>query len=198
MKRFKVKSRCKTREQRNQSKMFLALAIISWAIILAVIIAYLTTLTAEGTSYTPTPETTIETAKTASYEVEEETIEIPATEYSTIPTVDDILSEANVMEDCAITHYCTELYPHICGEGHGITYSGRPVEAYVSVAVDKDIIPLGSTVYIDYGDGDIRKYRADDIGGGVNGNHVDVAVTTHEEALQEGLKTATVYWIEGE
>lgn len=188
----------KTREQRNQSKMFLALAIVSWTIIMAVIIAYLTTLTAEGTSDPVAAEPPIETRKTARDEVEEEYEEISATEYSTIPTVEEILSEANVMEDCTITHYCTELYPHICGEGHGITYSGRPVEAYVSVAVDKDIIPLGSTVYIDYGDGDIRKYRADDIGGGVNGNHVDVAVTTHEEALQEGLKTATVYWIEGE
>lgn len=178
--------------------MFLALAIVSWAIILAVIIAYLTTLTAEGTSDPVVAEPPIETREPARDEVEEEYEEISATEYSTIPTVEDLLSEANVMEDCTITHYCTGRYPHICGEGHGITYSGRPVEAYVSVAVDKDIIPLGSTVYIDYGDGDIRKYRADDIGGGVNGNHVDVAVPTHEEALQEGVKTATVYWIKGE
>ena len=90
MKRFKVKRRCKTREQRNQSKMFLALAIVSWTIIMAVIIAYLTTLTAEGTSDPVVAEPPIETRKTARDEVED----APAAEAAFDPVRDDIPMDA--------------------------------------------------------------------------------------------------------
>lgn len=90
MKRFKVKRRCKTREQRNQSKMFLALAIVSWTIIMAVIIAYLTTLTAEGTSDPVTAEPPIETREPARDEVED----APAAEAAYDPVREDIPMDA--------------------------------------------------------------------------------------------------------
>lgn len=106
-----------------------------------------------------------------------------------------LLAKANVLEDVLITHYCTELRPHVCGTGDGITASGRRVTPYVSVAVDPSIIPLGSDVLVDYGDGEIHYYSADDTGGGVKGNHIDLAVTTHEEAWNLGVKNATVYWV---
>ena len=102
---------------------------------------------------------------------------------------------ANVLENVKITHYCSELRPHICGTGDGITASGRRVTPYVSVAVDPSVIPLGSDVLVDYGDGEIHYYRADDTGGGVKGKHLDLAVGTHSEALQMGVKNATVYWV---
>lgn len=79
--------------------------------------------------------------------------------------------------DC--TAYCCEAYPHICGTGDGITASGAPVTAGVSVAVDPEVIPLGSWLYIE-GVG-IRK--AQDIGSKVKQNRLDVAVDTHENAL---------------
>lgn len=104
------------------------------------------------------------------------------------------LEGANYMGTATITHYCAELYKHTCGLGHGITASGRPVEAYLSCAVDPSVIPLGSTVIIDYGDGVLHYYRADDTGTGVDGNHVDVAVTYHDEALELGVKKAKVWW----
>lgn len=106
-----------------------------------------------------------------------------------------LLAKANVLEDVLITHYCSELRPHICGTGDGITASGRRVTPYVSVAVDPSIVPLGSDVLVDYGDGEIHYYRADDTGGGVKGKHLDLAVESHSEALQLGVKTATVYWV---
>jgi 3D (Asp-Asp-Asp) domain-containing protein len=106
-----------------------------------------------------------------------------------------LLAKANVLEDVLITHYCSELRPHICGTGDGITASGRRVTPYVSVAVDPSLIPLGSDVLVDYGDGEIHYYRADDTGGGVKGKHLDLAVETHSEALQMGVKKATVYWV---
>lgn len=107
-----------------------------------------------------------------------------------------LLERAHKIETCTITYYCAERYPHICGTGDGITASGTEVVPYVSCAVDKNVIPLGSTVMVDYGDGELHYYVADDIGQWVDGNHIDLAVTTHDEAEQLGIKTATVYWCE--
>ena len=100
------------------------------------------------------------------------------------------------MTACTVSHYCCEKRPHICGTGNGITASGVPVQAGVSVAVDPKVIPLGSTVYVDYGDGVVHTYIAHDTGGAVKGNHIDVAVETHAEALRLGLKKAIVWWEE--
>ena len=106
-----------------------------------------------------------------------------------------LLAKATRLDNVVVTHYCSELRPHICGTGDGITASGRQVTPYVSVAVDPTEIPLGADVLVDYGDGEIHYYRADDTGAWVNGKHIDLAVETHDEALQMGIKTATVYWV---
>lgn len=87
------------------------------------------------------------------------------------------------------TAYCTEKREHICGEGHGITASGQPVQAGVSVAVgNTDQFPYGTILYIE-GVG-IRIVQ--DTGGGLADNQIDLAMDTHENALewgvQEGLK----------
>lgn len=111
------------------------------------------------------------------------------------PSIEPVSIEgATYIGEATISHYCTELYKHVCGLGQGITASGRPVEAYVSCAVDPTVIPLGSTVILDYGDGVLHYYRADDTGSGVDGNHVDLAVTYHKEAEQLGIKRAKVWW----
>lgn len=107
-----------------------------------------------------------------------------------------LLARATRLDNVVVTHYCSELRPHICGTGDGITASGRQVTPYVSVAVDPTVIPLDADVLVDYGDGEIHYYRADDTGAWINGNHIDLAVTHHSEAEQLGIRTATVYWVE--
>lgn len=77
------------------------------------------------------------------------------------------------------TAYCTEQRQHICGEGHGITASGQPIQADVTVAADQTLLPYGTVLYIE-GVG-IRIVQ--DKGAGVQGYHLDVAVDTHENAL---------------
>lgn len=77
------------------------------------------------------------------------------------------------------TAYCTERYQHICGEGHGTTASGQPIQADVTVAADQTLLPYGTVLYIE-GVG-IRIVQ--DKGTGVQGYHLDVAVDTHENAL---------------
>lgn len=59
-------------------------------------------------------------------------------------------------------------------------------------AVDPDIIPLGSEVYIEgYG------YAiCDDIGGAIHGNIIDVGVDNYDQAVKWGMKpTVNLYLI---
>lgn len=106
-----------------------------------------------------------------------------------------LLARAHVIEDCTITFYCNERYPHICGTGDGIAYDGTPALAWATCAVDPDVIPLGSTVMVDLGDGEgLRTLVANDTG--VKGNHLDICVGSHTEAEQLGRQTAAVYWCE--
>lgn len=104
------------------------------------------------------------------------------------------LDQAHVLENVTVTHYdcCVEC----CGKTDGITASGVRATPYSTVAVDPSVIPLGADVLVDYGDGaGLRRYRAEDTGGAVKGNHIDLCVGSHAEALQLGRRTATVYWV---
>ena len=106
------------------------------------------------------------------------------------------LDDMTQIADCTITYYC--ICEDCCGKTpdhpyYGITASGRRAIANHSVAVDPSVIPLGATVAIEL-DGEVRYYSADDTGPGVKGNHVDICVDSHEEALELGRGTATVYF----
>lgn len=92
--------------------------------------------------------------------------------------------------DFKITHYCIEKREHTCGTGTGLTATGTQVTAGRTVAVDPTVIPYGTKIYIEgYG------WRiAEDTGGGVNGDHIDIAVTDHATAISMGTATGGV-WI---
>ena len=104
-----------------------------------------------------------------------------------------LLLRSTAIENCTVTFYCAERYKHICGTGDGIAYDGTPVLPWATCAVDPSIIPLGSTVMVDLGYGEgLRYFRANDTG--VKGDHIDICVPTHDEALCLGIQTSTVYW----
>ena len=106
-----------------------------------------------------------------------------------------LLARSHVIEDCTVTFYCNEKYPHICGTGDGIAADGTPALAWTTCAVDPDVIPLGSTVLVDLGDGEgLRTLVANDTG--VSGEHLDICVGSHSEAEQLGRRTAAVWWCE--
>lgn len=60
------------------------------------------------------------------------------------------------------------------------------------VAVDPKVIPLGTRLYIPgYGNA-----IADDIGGAIKGNRIDLAFDSHGEAIQFGRQNITIYIID--
>jgi 3D (Asp-Asp-Asp) domain-containing protein len=79
------------------------------------------------------------------------------------------------------TYYCDErIKGHICG-GSGVTASGAPTQVGKTIAVDRSVIPLGTTVYIE----GVGFRVAQDTGSAVKGKHVDILVKGHQEALSQ-------------
>lgn len=87
-----------------------------------------------------------------------------------------------------ITHYCA--CSKCCGSyGNATAWAGKIVPG-TTIAVDPKVIPKLSNVYIDgYG-----YRRAEDCGGAIKGNKIDVAVASHSEALKLGVTYKDV-WI---
>lgn len=96
------------------------------------------------------------------------------------------LSDAKVLY-CTLTAYTagpesTGKYP---GQpGYGITSTGQEAVQGVTVAVDPQIIPYGTKLYIP-GIG----YRvAEDTGGAINGDHIDIFYNQQSTAVDFGVK----------
>ena len=88
--------------------------------------------------------------------------------------------------ECTITAYCP--CAECCGRwADGLTATGLPAGPGI-VAVDPEVIPLGSTVIIDG-----QRYLAADTG--VSGLAVDVCLTDHASTVEAGVATAEV-WVE--
>lgn len=84
-------------------------------------------------------------------------------EYAVFPLAAEIVEdepEYIYLGEFTITTYCNEPYDHICGSGDGLTAMGIPAEPGI-IAVDPNVIPLGSHVIIDG-----QEYLAADTGGG--------------------------------
>lgn len=102
-----------------------------------------------------------------------------------------LLSRARRIDGCRVTWYCT--CSRCNGSNAGKTASGMLPVPGVTCGVDPKVIPLGSDVLVDFGDGNLQYLRATDTG--VHGNHIDILSHTHQEALELGTTTATVWWV---
>ena len=180
--------------KRNLARLILILSVIAWAIIVVSVL-----VTPVNADSAPGEEPKEDDGRIPGDD-------IPATErcYMTDEEIQEdfenyyieqaLLAKANKIEDVKVTHYCCCV--KCCGKADGITYSGVKATPGVTVAVDTSIIPLGSDVLVDYGDGIINYYRADDTGSAIKGNKLDLCVSSHQEAINLGVRTATVYWVE--
>lgn len=84
------------------------------------------------------------------------------------------------------TAYCP--CKQCCGKTDGITATGTIATAGRTIAVDPDVIPYGTEIIING-----NTYVAEDCGGAVKGNDVDIFFDTHEEALNFGRQNLTAY-----
>ena len=180
--------------KRNLARLILILAVIAWAII--VVSVLVTPVNADAAPIEEPKEDDGRIpgddvpATERCYMTEEEVLE----DFDNYYILNALLAKANKIEDVKVTHYCCCV--KCCGKDDGITYSGVKATPGVTVAVDTSISPLGSDVLVDYGDGVINYYRADDTGSSIKGNKLDLCVSSHQEAINLGVRTATVYWVE--
>ena len=92
-------------------------------------------------------------------------------------------------EEFVATAYCA--CEKCCGEwainrkGPVVGSTGMELIPKYSIAVDPNIIPYGSILVDSIG----NEYRADDCGGAIKGNHIDIYFSSHEEALNYGRQT---------
>lgn len=97
----------------------------------------------------------------------------------------EMTSEWISLGEFEITAYCP--CEKCCGKTDGITASGAKAEAGKTIAVDTDVIPYGTEVKIGG-----HTYIAQDIGGAIKGNRIDVFYEDHTEALAHGVRYAEV------
>ena len=99
--------------------------------------------------------------------------------------------QQNVRKTITVTvsAYCKENYPHICNDGDA-TYTATMTTptAGRTIAVDPTIIPYGTEVDIE----GIGIRIAEDCGGAIKGNRIDLLFDTHQEALNFGMQTKSV------
>lgn len=105
-----------------------------------------------------------------------------------------ILVPSKYVGEFHITHYCS--CPKCTGTPIGSrTSTGHKPREGRTIAVDPKKIPLHSVVYIE----GVGTFVAEDVGGAIKGNKLDVYVDNHEKALQLGTlggKKFKVYILE--
>lgn len=67
------------------------------------------------------------------------------------------------------------------------TASGEPLTPGTTIAVDPRVIPLGTVVRIGE-----REFIAQDTGGAIKGNRIDICLESHSECLEAGVQYADV------
>ena len=109
---------------------------------------------------------------------------------TTIPQTEERpLSETNSLGQFKLTAYCP------CSKCNGkwaggITSTGAKAQANRTIAVDPSVIPYGSKVKIND-----KIYVAEDCGGAIKGNRIDIYFASHDEALDFGVQYAEVFLV---
>ncbi len=125
----------------------------------------------------------------------DKTIEIETDKEVDAQVIEPIsLGEFKLTAYCSCKICCNEyaLNRPIDEDGNEIVYGAigeRLIEGY-SIAVDPDIIPYGAEIIING-----HTYKAQDCGGAIKGNRIDVYFENHEDALEFGVQYANVYAI---
>lgn len=138
------------------------------------------------TTTVTTPTLELEVEPTEPIEVVE-VVEIAETVEVTEPVeVTETVDNTNLGR-FKLTAYCA--CEQCCGEyANGITATGTVATQGRTIAVDPSVIPYGSEVIING-----HTYIAEDCGGAIKENRIDVYFDNHSDALQFGVQYADVY-----
>lgn len=106
----------------------------------------------------------------------------------------EYLGKFDVTAYCPCKICCGQYSPEVTGKPSK-TSSGTEPKANHTVAVDPDVIPMGSKLIIDG-----KTYYAEDTGGAIKGNRIDIYYDDHEAALNSGYghKMCDVYLVDSD
>lgn len=133
-----------------------------------------------------------------------QTPDAPATETQPEPEpqpapTEETIGENTISTSTGVTYTYTDVLSvtataYSCEGYTGYTYSGT-VARVGAIAVDPSVIPLGTKMYIVSDDGQyVYGYCvAEDTGGAIKGNKIDLYFDTFDECWQFGVRTCTVY-----
>ena len=111
--------------------------------------------------------------------------EVKVEETEPIETVEP---DNNYLGRFKLTAYCP--CAKCCGKSDGITATGTVATQGRTIAVDPSVIPYGTAVSIN---GNI--YIAEDCGGAIGGNRIDIFFDSHADAWNFGVQYADVYLV---
>lgn len=153
-------------------------AVIACIIGIAFLIKYFFNLNL--TDYTAPPTTIIVVVENATTEpqTEREPAKVCVEDYTET-------TKANKQLTVTATAYCA--CEKCCGKSNGITASGTKATAGRTIAVDPKVIPYGTEVIIDG-----HTYIAEDTGGAIKGNKIDIFFDNHADAEKFGRQTKTI------
>lgn len=137
--------------------------------------------------FLPAKEVTVYLPRAYYYPLESEQAESKTETVAELPTT---YQRAEDLGEFKLTAYCH------CAKCNGPwvgepTASGAEMTVGRTIAVDPEVIPLGSTVYING-----FAYVAEDTGNAIKGKRIDVLLPSHDEALDFGVQYANVSIIE--
>lgn len=102
-----------------------------------------------------------------------------------------VLDIGEPLGEFKLTAYCP--CSRCCGKDDGITSTGTLATEGRTIAVDPRVIPYGSSVTIYFADGTSHTYTAEDCGGAIKENRIDVFFSSHDVARAFGVQSAMVY-----
>ena len=151
--------------------------------------------TAEETTTAPVTEPITEAETTAKAVPETTVPETAAPKLVEITSAPETTAEVTTAAETKsgylgrfkLTAYCA--CSKCCGKWGAQTATGTVPTQGRTIAVDPKVIPYGSSVYIE-GWG---TYIAEDCGGGIKNNRIDIFFNSHAEALNFGVRYADVY-----